>query len=165
MKRKSIPLDKREGQVLVPERLSVLNKWERHAVLATDADRRPYTSLIAFACTPDMGHILFATPRRTRKYSNIRKNGHVALLIDTRSNTQRDYLQAEAITVIGTATPVRRGKGWQELAQYLTDKHGDLAEFVSSPTTALIAVRITECFHVGEFQIVSRWKPKPPERH
>lgn len=161
MKRKSIPLERREGQVLVPERLSVLNKRERHAVLATDWEGRPYTSLIAFACTPDMGHILFATPRRTSKYRNIRKNSHVSLLIDTRSNTERDYLQAEAITISGTAAPVRRGKKWQALVYHLTDKHPDLAGFVSSPTTALIMVKITECFHVGQFQIVSRWIPKP----
>lgn len=161
MKRKAIPLEKREGQVLVPERLSILNKRERHAVLATDGDGRPYTSLIAFACAPDMGHILFATPRRTRKYENIRKNSHVSILIDTRSNTEGDYLQAEAITIVGTATPVRRGTKWKELVHHLTGKHPDLAEFVSSPTTALIAVKITECFHVGQFQIVSRWIPKP----
>ncbi|MDX1765151.1 MAG: pyridoxamine 5'-phosphate oxidase family protein [bacterium] len=160
MNRKSIPVERREGQVLVPERLSLLNQQERHAVLATDGNGRPYTSLIAFACTPDMGHILFATPRRTSKYRNIRKNSHVSLLIDSRSNTERDYLQAEAITISGTAAPVRRGKKWQGLVRHLTHKHPDLAEFVSAPTTALMVVEITECFHVGQFQIVSRWVPK-----
>jgi heme iron utilization protein len=81
--------------VPVLERLSARDKDQLHAILATESDGQPYTSMIAYALTPDNKGIVFATPRKTRKYKNILKNNRVSLLIDTRSNTQKDYMNAE----------------------------------------------------------------------
>ena len=52
----------------------------RFAVLATSDNRTPYTSLIAFALTPDRHTLIFATPKATRKYENI--NSQPAVSID-----------------------------------------------------------------------------------
>jgi hypothetical protein len=43
-------------------------------VLATQYDRQPYTSLMAFAVTPDLHWIVFATYRATRKHANLLAN-------------------------------------------------------------------------------------------
>lgn len=155
---KQLILEKVRGTEAVAERLEVMDRTQRHAVLATVSDGRPYTSLVAFAMTPDMKQAVFATPRNTTKYRNILANKKVALLIDTRSNTDAAYMTSEAVTVIGTARPVRRGRKKEELSAMLIRKHPALAGFVRARTTAVIVVEAERCFHTGSFQRVSEWR-------
>ena len=79
--RRDIPIERSKGTVSVPERLRVLDATQRHAVLATCPEGGLHTSLIAFALTPDVKGLLFATPKRTLKYRNILKHNAVSLLI------------------------------------------------------------------------------------
>jgi len=51
--------------------------------------------------------ILDRCEQATTKYKNIQKNRWVSLLIDTRTNTDRDYTYAEAVTITGTARTIR----------------------------------------------------------
>jgi heme iron utilization protein len=152
-----IPAKVTKGSVSVPDRLRILNRKQRHAVLATDAQGQPYTSLVAYALTPDGKGILFATPRSTRKYRNILANSRVSLLIDTRSNTDRAYMGAESVTILGKARPMRKGPKRDTLAEVFIRKHPRLFEFVRSPETALIYVEMLHCVHVTQFQTVSEW--------
>lgn len=156
-RKKSIPVNVRPGSVDVQERLRVLDRSEPHAVLATISDNSPYTSLLAYTLTPDLKGIVFATPRKTRKYRNIIQNHNVSLLIDTRSNSSRDYLEAEAVTATGWARPVRRGRERSELADLLIEKHPALKEFINAPTTAIILVEIEAYMHVSRFQETTEW--------
>jgi hypothetical protein len=155
-----ILFEKRKETVLVAERLKYLNRVERHAVLATDAGGQPYTSLVAYSVTPDVKGILFATPKKTTKYKNILKNRTVGLLIDSRSSAGNDYVRTEAVTILGKALPLRRGKKKDELSGVLTKKHPELAGFIRYSNTSLILVEITHCYHVDKFQKVSEWHPK-----
>jgi nitroimidazol reductase NimA-like FMN-containing flavoprotein (pyridoxamine 5'-phosphate oxidase superfamily) len=155
--KRSIPAKTKRGSISVPERLDALNQRERHAVLSTDAKGRPYTSLVTFALLPGCAGAIFATPKETVKYRNILENPHVALLIDNRSNREEDLMGAEAITIIGRARPVRRGKKWKELTRILVEKHPALSGFVRSPSTALVLIEISHCIHVSQFQTVTRW--------
>ena len=158
MTKKTLPHKVSKGNVSVLDRLTFLNSSQMHAVLATDSNGQPYTSLIAYTLTPDMKGVVFATPKSTRKYKNILRNNHVSLLIDTRSNTTKDYMQAESITILGDARPVRKGKEWSKSAQVLTKKHPQLTGFIDSPEIALVFVGITRCIHVTKFQTVSEWR-------
>jgi len=153
----SIPDRIKKGTIPVFERLNALDKDQLHAVLATDSDGQPYTSMIAYALTLDKKGIVFVTPQKTRKYKNILKNNRVSLLIDTRSNTEKDYMSAESLTILGNAIPVRKGQKWSELAGVLTRKHPNLNEIIHSPETKLIFVKIIRCIHVTRFQTVSEW--------
>jgi hypothetical protein len=153
-----IPFETSQGAVDVPGRLKFLNDTQRHAVLATVSGGTPHTSLIAFALTSDGRALIFATPKATAKYRNIVKNSRVSLLIDTRTNLESDYRGAEAVTIAGTAGPVRKGRQWTELGNVLIGKHPALKDFVDAPGTALIMVRISRCVHVGRFQVVSVWE-------
>ena len=157
MNKSNSPIPNRvsKGFESVLDRLTVLNRTQMHAVLATDFDGQPYTSLIAYALTTDMKGVVFATPKSTRKYKNILKNRRVSLLIDTRSNTERDYMDAESVTILGNAYPMRRGKKWAELAGVLKKKHPKLSEFVESPNTALVFIKINRYIHVTRFKSVS----------
>jgi len=152
-----IPIQVQKGVAAIPERLKTLDARGHFAVLATDDDGRPYTSLVTYALTPDMRHLVFATPKKTRKYANIIRSSNVALLIDNRSPKKEKLLETEAVTIIGIAKPVRKGKLRDKLVETLLKKHPDLEEFVSSPTTALIVVDITQCVHVNQFQNVTVW--------
>jgi nitroimidazol reductase NimA-like FMN-containing flavoprotein (pyridoxamine 5'-phosphate oxidase superfamily) len=155
-----IPFSKTAGEVNVKERLRILNRKQRHAVLATDADGQPYTSLVAFALTPGMQGALFATPRKTTKYRNILSNRHVSLMIDSRSNSAKGYMKSEAVTVLGTASAVRKGRNRDELAALFIKKHPQLSGFVKASTTALIFVSFQKVIHAGQFQTVTVWEPQ-----
>jgi heme iron utilization protein len=153
----AIPDRVRKGTVSVAERVSALNKTFPHAVLATDAAGQPYTSLVAYALTPDMKGVLFATPKTTRKYRNILTNPRVSLLIDSRTNTPKDYMKAESVTILGIARLIRRGKTRTELAAIFLKKHPKLAGIIHSRETALIFIKIAKCIHVTKFQSISVW--------
>lgn len=153
----SIPDRVKKGSAPILERLNALDKDQLHAVLATESDGQPYTSMIAFALSPDKKGIVFITPQKTRKYKNILKNNNVSLLIDTRSNTEKDYMSAESLTILGNAFPVRKGEKWSELTKALIRKHPKLNEIIHSAETKLIFIKITRCIHVTRFQTVSEW--------
>ncbi len=155
--KESLPDRVRKGAEDVLERLSALDRNQLHAVLATESDGQPYTSIIAYALAPDKKGIIFSTPGKTQKYKNILKNNRVSLLIDTRSNTEKDYMGAESLTVLGHAKPVRKGRRWSELAELLIKKHSVLNTIIHSPETKLILIKITRCIHVTKFQTVSEW--------
>jgi nitroimidazol reductase NimA-like FMN-containing flavoprotein (pyridoxamine 5'-phosphate oxidase superfamily) len=139
------------GQMLAP-----FNEL-RFAVLATSDEGRPYASLIAFAFTPDRRTVIFATPKATRKYRNIRGQQSVSILIDNRSQTPEDLSRAEAVTLVGRAKLVRGGARKEEYRKVFTGIHPQLAGFIDEPGTALMAVVIEQAVHVTRFQDVSVW--------
>jgi hypothetical protein len=69
---------------------------QRLAVLSTETRGTPYSSLIVFAAAPDLTALVFATPRPTRKFSNLSENARVSLLVDNRSNREEDFAEATA---------------------------------------------------------------------
>jgi|MudIll2142460700_1097286.scaffolds.fasta_scaffold28210_2 nitroimidazol reductase NimA-like FMN-containing flavoprotein (pyridoxamine 5'-phosphate oxidase superfamily) len=158
--RTAIPDKVTQGKMFIPDRLLILDEIQLHAVLATEFAGQPYTSLIAFALTPDIQGLIFITPKSTRKYKNMQQNKRVSLLIDTRTNSARDYMSAESVTLLGNAHLVRRGKNWTRLAEIFAKKHARLKKIISSPETALILVEITDCIHVTKFQHVSIMKKR-----
>jgi nitroimidazol reductase NimA-like FMN-containing flavoprotein (pyridoxamine 5'-phosphate oxidase superfamily) len=158
-RQEDIPTITKKGSASVPERLKVFDKHERFAVLATDDNGRPYTSLVTYAVTPELNRIIFATPRGTQKYKNIMQSKNVALLIDNRTKKgKKTIMEAEAITIVGVARPLRRGKKWDEMAALFLKKHPGLEGFIRAETTALIIVDAIRCIHVGQFQTVSVWE-------
>jgi len=152
---KSIPKATQKGVADVTKRLRGFGAKQPFAVLATSEKGRPYTSLISFALTPDLRQVIFATPRNTRKFKNIISLKDVALLIDNRSNRKRGFTETEAITVLGTATALRRGRAWLEYAGIFLKKHPELEEFINASTTALVVVDVKSCVHVGNFQTIT----------
>lgn len=153
-----IPTITKKGSVSVPERLKAFDKREHFAVLATDDNGRPYASLVSYAVTPELNRVIFSTPRETQKYKNIMQSKNVALLIDNRTKKgKKTIMEAEAITIMGIAKPMRRGRKWDEMAAIFLKKHPGLEGFIMAETTALIIVDATRCIHVGQFQTVTVW--------
>jgi len=153
-----VPTTVSRGSVDVSARLKRLDRTQRHAVLATTGRTGPLVSLVAFVLTKDGRGVVFATPTATEKYRNMKKNSKVSLLIDSRENSRKDYLEAEAMTVFGRAREIKEGPLWAELATLLASKHDELAPFIAAPTTALMLVTIKRCMHVGKFQVKTEWR-------
>ncbi len=131
-----------------------LCETQRTAALATQEGGQPYLSLMAFAVTPDLKTIILATDRRTRKYANLMAEPRVALLIDNRNNIPADTREAVAITVLGQASEAAPEEREKFLRLFL-DEHPNLEDFATSPTCALIAVRVSTYIvvqHFGEVQ-------------
>lgn len=133
--------------------LKKLFKKQRLAVLATQKNGQPYSSLVAFAVTEDLKQLIFATSRATRKYDNFSSDSRVALLIDNRSNKESDFHKAMAVTAVGAAIEVDENRR-QQLAHLYLAKHPHLKEFVESPTCALVRVSVKTYYIVRTFQNV-----------
>ncbi|MBU1052276.1 MAG: pyridoxamine 5'-phosphate oxidase family protein [Proteobacteria bacterium] len=121
---------------------------ETLAVLATHSGDQPHCCLVAFAFSDDLKHLLFATSRKTRKYTDICSNPRVAMLIDNRSNRESDFKQAAAVTAKGNAKEqdVKKENIWTTL--YI-EKHPHLSAFINSPDVALIKIDIEEYLIAG----------------
>lgn len=129
----------------------------RFAVLATSDKGKPYTSLIAFALTPDRRTLIFATPRATSKYENMISEPAVSILLDNRSQNAEDIHRAQAVTLLGTAKDVITDVQKAEYRTLLLERHPELAAFIDEPGTSLLAVTLQRAVHVAHFQKVSRW--------
>ena len=130
---------------------------QRFCVLATQGHGQPYGSLVAFAETDDLRQIVFATNRDTRKFSNLVSEPRVAVVIDSRSNSDVDLRTAVAVTALGPAHEAV-GDEKKRLAQMYLAKHPGLAGFIGAPRMAICAVRV-EDYIVARFSGVTRMQP------
>jgi heme iron utilization protein len=133
--------------------LGSLFRSQRLAVLATHTEGQPYTSLVAFSCSDDLKSLFFVTGRATRKYANLTKDPRVAMLVDNRSNEAVDFRQSMAVTATGTVEEVQRAEAENLVYAYLT-KNPHLEDFLSSPTCALLRIRVERYYLVQRFQNV-----------
>lgn len=128
---------------------------QKLAVLATQSSEgSAYASLIAFAATDDLQKIVFATPKATRKFANIKHNPKVSLLVDNRSNREKDFHDAQAVTVMGTADWIESDTPPNELISLYLSNHPYLEEFLHSPSTAFIIISVRSYYLVSRFQEV-----------
>ncbi len=148
-----------EGLSELQRRIGALLKTQKLAVLSSQGPDGPYGSLVAFAETPDLKQLLFATTRSTRKYNNLCGNPRVALLIDNRSNRESDFYRAMAVTAIGEAREVAAQERETPVSLYLT-KHPRLTDFLSSPSCALFCVGVETYLSVSRFQNVQELQIK-----
>jgi len=135
------------------EKISCIFTSQSLAVLATQKDGRPYANLVAFAATEDLRILLFTTARSTRKFSHILDSPQVALLMDNRTNSIRDFRDAVAVTALGKATVVE-GAEKEHLSSVYLAKHPHLTDFISTPNQALLKVVVCKYILVSHFQRV-----------
>ena len=128
---------------------------QKLAVLASQTpEGAAYASLVAFAATDDLQKIVMATPRATRKFANIKHNPKVSLLIDDRSNNEKDFHDAQAVTVMGTVNRIDLDASQNDLTQLYLSKHPYLEDFLRSPSTAFMVISVWRYYLVSRFQEV-----------
>jgi nitroimidazol reductase NimA-like FMN-containing flavoprotein (pyridoxamine 5'-phosphate oxidase superfamily) len=133
------------------KRIADLFSKQKLAVLSTHDHGQPYASLVGFAASKDLKHLLFATPRQTRKCTNLKNEPRSALLIDSRSNQDSDFHDAIAATAVGRAAEVL-GPERDAWVQVYLAKHPHLAEFIGAPTCALFRLEVDTYYVVEHFQ-------------
>jgi nitroimidazol reductase NimA-like FMN-containing flavoprotein (pyridoxamine 5'-phosphate oxidase superfamily) len=132
------------------EKIKKLLGEESLIVLSTYGAGGVYSGLVAFAATPDMENIIFATDRSTRKYRNLVENPRVALLVDNRARAG-DFCNIEALTITGRAGEVN-GTEREPLSEIYLGKNPHLEEFLKKKSCALIRIRIENHVLVSNFQ-------------
>jgi hypothetical protein len=75
------------------------------------------------------------------------------MLVDNRSNEAVDFRQSIAVTATGKVAEVERHEARGLVRAYLA-KNPHLEEFLSSPTCALLRIRVEKYYLVQRFQNV-----------
>lgn len=130
---------------------------QKLAVLATQHQGQPHASLVAFAATADGRELIFATTRASRKFAHLQADPRAELLLDSRTNQDADFHQGQVLTAAG---PVRvlADPDQPSRQQLFLAKHPHLAAFVSSPSTALLALQVQVYTLVSRFQRVIEYR-------
>jgi nitroimidazol reductase NimA-like FMN-containing flavoprotein (pyridoxamine 5'-phosphate oxidase superfamily) len=134
------------------DRVRDLVTLQRFAVLSTQSESGPYSSLVAFWAAEDLAHVLFPTMRATRKFGLLATHPQVALLFDDRSNRDDDLVEAAALTAIGRASEVTDETERSAAVARFLGKHSALESFVTAAGCALIRVDIDVFYLVTRFQ-------------
>jgi hypothetical protein len=137
----------------VREDVRGLLKSQYFAVLSTRGETHPYGTLVGFAATDDMRHIVFATMKDTRKFRNLSADGHVSLLIDSRTNRVEDLKDARALTALGEVCGAESAADSGHGQLYL-ERHPHLASFIDDPNTVIVCVKVSRYILVSRFQEV-----------
>jgi nitroimidazol reductase NimA-like FMN-containing flavoprotein (pyridoxamine 5'-phosphate oxidase superfamily) len=133
--------------------LKELFATQRLACLATSKRKQPYTSLVAFVATHDLGAILFVTGKSSKKYNNLKANQHVSMLVDNRTNEIKDFEGATAVTIVGRAEELNAHLRERYLKLYLKH-HPYLTEFATSENSGLFRINVDNYRIVTRFQRV-----------
>ncbi len=141
------------------EEIRALCSEQPFAVLATQGEGQPYTSLISFSVSENLGHLIFSTPARSRKYNLINKNRKVSILIDNRAQQPKSINLIRAVTITGAARILADSGEVEHWSKLLISRHSYLKKFIQSPSSSLILVEIEEYFYVRQFQEVYQWVP------
>jgi nitroimidazol reductase NimA-like FMN-containing flavoprotein (pyridoxamine 5'-phosphate oxidase superfamily) len=118
----------------------------RLAVLATQREGQPHTSLVAITPIEGIRSLVFATHRKTLKYRNISIDGRVSLFFGDHAT---DFLGAHRtlLTAHGFALEAPEDKR-SELATAHADRHPYLLALLGSTDAALV------CVNVKAYQLV-----------
>lgn len=148
-----------ESTLSVESRIRRLVKDQLYGVLCTQSDGQPYGSMVAFAFTEDLKHVVFGTPKATKKYEILMTCKNVALVVNNMNRHPDDLMKVEALTATGRASEITSTEPANRWAEVLLQRHPYLEAFIVSPSTALFEVEMGRYFFVSSFQEVSQWEP------
>jgi len=140
--------------------ISELFESQSLAVLSTQKNNQPYSSLVAFTASSDLESFYFLTPNTTRKYENLTANPKVSILVNDSRNRADDIYNAVSVTGTGVSEVINKLTEQEALNIYLK-KHPHLKDFSKSPTTAFIRITMKRYFMVTRFQNVVEFKVSP----
>jgi nitroimidazol reductase NimA-like FMN-containing flavoprotein (pyridoxamine 5'-phosphate oxidase superfamily) len=146
----------KDTDTVLYERIKALLSSQPLAVLSTQRNGQPYSSLMAFAFTDDLRSLVVATGASTRKHQNIVMDSRVSLLVDNRSHREEDFHAAAAVTILGTARRIDAGERAVHEQLYLK-RHPYLQQFCRSPTTNLFQISVSHYIMVTRFQSVMEY--------
>lgn len=134
--------------------MDVLN-LNKFAVLATEGNGQPHTSLIAITPFENLRHLIFATYRNTLKYQNLSHNNKVALLVDSRIANIETLQKSIVVTIIGHAEEISKAENEAVYMAHLK-RHPEMESFMLSSDCALFRV-IAQSYQVVNGIDEVRW--------
>ncbi len=134
-------------------KISEILSGNKFSVIATDADDHIHTSLVCFTVSKDLNCFFFGTPRNTRKYKYLKKNGKLGLNVSNNKNRIEDTHLAYAVTANGSASELYDDER-EKIALQLVKKFPNLEDFYKDPATAIFIVKIKEYSITSNFQQV-----------
>jgi uncharacterized pyridoxamine 5'-phosphate oxidase family protein len=109
------------------------------AVLATEGNGQPHTSLIAITPFGDSRQIVFATYRNTLKYRNLSQNNKVAVLVEGDHFDVKGLKKSIVLTIIGHTEEILVAENELPYQAHLK-KHPEMGSFMHSSDCALIRI-------------------------
>jgi len=109
------------------------------AVLATEGNGQPHTSLIAITPFGNLRQIIFATYRNTLKYRNLSQNNKVAVLVEGDHFNVKGLKKSIVLTIIGHTEEILMGETELPYQAHLK-KHPEMESFMHSSDCALIRI-------------------------
>jgi hypothetical protein len=126
-------------QSTIREYIRAVLKTSGFAVLATEGNGQPHTSLIAITPSGNYRQIIFATYRNTLKYRNISDNNKVAVLIEGEYFNMKGLKESIVLTIIGHTEEISINGNEASYKAHLK-RHPEMESFMLSSDCALIRV-------------------------
>jgi general stress protein 26 len=130
---------------------------QRLAVLATENEGKPHTSLMAFTAAEDLKSLIIATRCDTKKHFNLRGNAQVSLLVDNRTEGLKDPRDALAVTVIGKAE-LQEGTNRKIASDLFLRAHPESISLTTEPDGAVWLIRVIAYQVVKGLNDVQVWR-------
>jgi general stress protein 26 len=118
----------------------------------------PHPTLVAYTISTNLKEIVFATPESTRKFRNIILRPHVSFFWDSRINSADDIKNAFTVSAIGEAEILNEPQLSIAKQAYLK-RHPYMEDFIETPTTRLVSVKVKRFELVSQFQNVFEYIP------
>jgi heme iron utilization protein len=128
----------------------------RLAVLATEREGQPHTSLIAITPVGGFRQLIFLTYRNTRKFENLGQNDKVAILIQGQDIYSQEHEKSFAISAFGSARESLISEYEDALHEHL-QRHPDLLGFMQKKNSALVLITVDSYQVVRGIDNVTWW--------
>jgi uncharacterized pyridoxamine 5'-phosphate oxidase family protein len=126
-------------QSTIKEYIEGAIQTSQFAVLATEGNGQPHTSLIAITPFVSFRQLIFATYRNTLKYRNLAHNSKVAVLIESGDVNMRGLQKSIVLTIIGHTEEISITENEAAFQVHLK-RHPQMKSFMLSSDCALILV-------------------------
>jgi general stress protein 26 len=123
----------------IKEYIDLALQTSRFAVLATEGNGQPHTSLIAITQSGSFRQLIFATYRNTLKFRNIALNSKVAVLIESGDSNLKDLQGRIVLTIIGHAEEISIEENEAAYQAHLK-RHPEMESFMRSLDCTLIRI-------------------------
>jgi uncharacterized pyridoxamine 5'-phosphate oxidase family protein len=114
-------------------------KLNKFAVLATEGNGQPHTSLIAITPFESSRQLIFATYRNTLKYRNLVNNSKVAVLIESRDANMKGLQKSIVLTIIGHTEEISIAENKAAYRAHLK-RHPQMKSFMLSSDCVIIRI-------------------------
>ncbi len=119
----------------IPKNIKDLLENEKFCTMATSWENKPYLSLMNFTYVEAENKVILSTRKNSKKYSNIKNNKNISLLISSIT----DGISA---TFLGTAVTMENNEGKHYREMHI--KKNNMPQFIIGDNIALIVFSIEE---------------------